>query len=403
MSYLIKNCNILDVINGTILKEKDVFIENNRFKNIYPNKSILEFPRDTVIIDASGMTLMPGLIDAHIHVCWSFCHDSKELLNTPYRYAMDVKKCLEKNLLSGITTVRDAGGATLEIKEMLKNGEIAGPNVFTCGSPISQTCGHGDFLDSEILKKFCASVEPLEIVDGVNNCIKAVRRQLRKSVDWIKVFAGGGLGSPLDPPNSLQFTEHELKAIVNASHDYNKKVFAHAHYEEAIKRAIECGIDSIEHATCATRELFELAIKNNTIFVPTVNLFFIEDFGNKQEVADKMKESASKMLELAKEYFDSMLIGSGSDAFVYANHGKGAHELVRRVELGWNEMMAIKSATHINAKILGVEKEIGTIEEGYKADLLIIDGNPLDNISILTNKDALKLIMKDGKIYKNNF
>ncbi|MEP7171426.1 MAG: amidohydrolase family protein [Bacteroidota bacterium] len=311
----------------------------------------------------------------------------------------------EKTLLAGFTTVRDLGGdVNISLREAVKKRIIKGPRIFTAGIPIGATGGHGDptigyrddlMGDPDITKG---------VANGADECRKAVRQQYKRGVDWIKVMATGGVLSLEKNGSGPQYSEDELKAIVETAKDLGLKVAAHAHGAEGIKRAVRAGVSSIEHGSFMDDECVELMKKSGTYYIPTllagssvtdsavVPGYFPEPIKTKtMGIAPAMK------ITFSKAYKAGVKIAFGTDAGVYP-HGCNAKELQLMVEYGMPAMIAIKCATLNAAELLDQKDNLGSIDIGKCADIIAVDGNPLNDIKIL---QEVKFVMKDGMVYKN--
>jgi imidazolonepropionase-like amidohydrolase len=407
---LFKNANLIDCVGLKAKPNSSVLIKNNRIESINPpEKSI---PKEVSIIDLKGQTLMPGLIDNHVHVAVTTEYlaiiQGKKNFGNAMKQAGEIQEALSKTLDGGFTTIRDVGGATADIRECINNKILKGPRILISGAMLSQTGGHADTrvsLNDKYGQAWSGLADNSIICDGKTEIIKAVREQLRKHVDWVKVIAGGGVLSPTDKLDTAQFSIEELKTIVETAFLEGTPVTAHCHSILSMKNAILAGIKCIEHATMMTDEILELAIKNNCVIIPTLSPAYDFDLATlTKEVREKAEYLIPKQEEYLTKVFkhrNELKIGSGTDTFGEVLAGKNARELKWKVKYGYTPIDAIISATKINAEILGLDKNIGTIEPGKIADLIVVDKNPLDNIEILQEPNNIKLVMLDGCIKKN--
>ncbi len=359
------------------------------------------------VIDLKNKTVLPGLIDCHVHIQSQYGKNSMldgfrlSDAEMAYRAAVYAKK----TLMAGFTTVRDLGGSGVNIalRNAINQGLAEGPYILTAGVAISATGGHMDEsvgLRDDIRK----TPGPEEgVANGKDELMKAVRYQFKKGADVIKIASTGGVLDLSKDGSGAQFTVEEIKAVVETAKDYGMRVACHAHGAEGIKRAILGGVTSIEHGTYMNDEDIELAKKYGAWYVPTIIAG--------KSVADSAKIPgffppviAAKATEVgpriqqtfAKAYKAGVKIAFGTDAGVYA-HGKNALEFQYMVEAGMPPMAAIQSATANAAELLGVSAERGSVTTGKTADLIAVDGDPLQDIKLLAN---ISFVMKEGKIYK---
>jgi imidazolonepropionase-like amidohydrolase len=358
-------------------------------------------------VDLKNKTVLPGLIDCHVHIQSQYGKNS--LLDgfrlsdadVAYRAAIYARK----TLLAGFTTVRDLGGSGVNIalRNAINQGLTEGPYILTAGTAISATGGHMDEsvgLRDDIRK----APGPEEgVANGKDELVKAVRYQFKKGADVIKIASTGGVLDLSKDGSGAQFTVEEIKAVVETAKDYGMAVACHAHGAEGIKRAILGGVTSIEHGTYMDDEDMQLAKQHGTWYVPTIIAgksvadsaripgFFPPVIAAKAtEVGPRIQQT------FAKAYKAGVKIAFGTDAGVYA-HGKNALEFQYMVEAGMPAMAAIQSATVNAANLLGISEERGTVAKGKMADLIAVEGDPLQEIKILTD---VRFVMKEGKIYK---
>ncbi len=406
-TIVLKNAKIIDGTGVDPIANRSVIIEGERIKEILPRAPI-HLPSNTCVIDCNRQTLLPGLIDAHVHIGAV----DVNIIDQQRRYSQSfltirALKILKETLDQGFTTARDCGGIDPGFREAVNQGLVQGPRLFVSGLPFSQTGGHGDFrLPTETFRppKYLAGLAT-KICDGVNEVRLHARDQLRQGVDFLKVMAGGGAMSPSDEIDTSQYSLGELKAIVFEAESANKYVSAHCYSDRSINNSINAGILSIEHGNLLTKTSAK-AIKNAKAFlVPTIITYEMisrmgKDLGvpeNNIRKINKAKEKALESLAIAKEV--GVKIASGSDLLGPMQVYKATElELKARV-LG--PMGAIVASTKTNAELLRQEKDLGTIEPGKLADMILVDGNPIKNIKIIQQyKNKITLIIKGGKIYK---
>ena len=367
-------------------------------------------PRDAQVIDVAGKTVLPGLIDAHTHLAAienGFGNNYED--NHPGGvYAFAVARNINSTLMCGFTTVRDAGGCDYSFKLSVEMGLIPGPRILTSQSFISQTGGHGDMRqrhDRSDPRPNHRLVPRPAIADGVPQVRAAAREQLRTGADQIKVMAGGGAASPTDPLDSAQFTVEELAAAVYEARAVKKPVMAHCYVPEGIKNCAEAGIHSIEHGNFLDEESAFLMKENGLFLVPTLTTYeLISRHGREQGISevtiDKInfaRGSGPQSVEIAMAA--GVSIGSGADVF-----GENSDRKTLELELKAAIMGSVKSlvsATKTNAELLGMAGDIGTIEAGKLADLIVVDGNPVDDIALLQDEKNITMVMQSGRLVKS--
>ncbi|HJY79756.1 MAG TPA: amidohydrolase family protein [Candidatus Binatia bacterium] len=413
-STLLTNALLIDGTGRAAVRGANVLVEGQSIKTVSPGP--LEVPPEVKRIDLGGRALLPGLIDAHVHVV--ITPDIAKLLSgggfpPAVIHAIQVKDALEKTLTAGFTTVRDAGGATQEIREAVEQGYINGPRLLLSCGVLSQTGGHGDFTPSHGSSGYGMASWGIgaqsAVCDGVPDVIKAARQQLKNGADWIKVMAGGGVMSPHDPLEAVQFTQDELRAAVGVAKSAGKEVMAHCHSPAAIRHAVLAGVRSIEHGTFITEELIELMAERGCALIPTLTVMNAFDPAGgganlpetqKRKMAEAVTRAGVSM-RLALANREKIQVGSGTDAFGGAMQGKNGEELVWKAQMGLSPMEAIVSATKVNAEIFGLADKLGTVAAGKWADLIVVDGNPLEDVQLFAQPDKVVMVMKEGKVLKD--
>ena len=385
----------------------DVLVENGRIVTVSSERIESD---GAVEIDLAGKTIMPGLIDCHMH---PFLTDMNlmKLEDTPVSLVTAQASVVLNRLLDrGFTTIRDAAGGDWGLKQAVDDGLIAGPRLFISGRALSQTGGHGDFRRRTDDSTMCSCSSALHltsrIADGVDQVRHAVRDELRKGADQIKIMVSGGVSSPFDPLEGCQFSMSEIEAAVDEATRAGTYVLAHAYSAEAITRALTAGVRTIEHANLIDVEAAELAAKKGAFVVPTLVAYeagarHAKSAGYSDAMLDKLKrvrESGLRSLEICKAA--GVPMGFGTD--IIGDQELHTQEFLLRAEvLPAHEIIA--SATRIGAEILRREGDLGVIAPGATADILVIDGNPLEDISLLAGHgEHLLAIMKDGRFHKNN-
>ncbi len=396
----------LIVGNGEVIKDAAIYIDAGKImkvdhsENVRPAGECKEF-------DARDYTIMPGMWDAHIHLIGARTMSILQWLAEPtgllaLRASADARKVLE----CGFTSVRDLGsGVSFYLKKAISEGSIIGPRIFAAGKMLSQTAGHGDvhsapehWVDHEGWLG--------EVCDGVDECRKAVRRQLRQGADVIKLCTTGGILSEIDLPHHSQFSMEELTVIVEEAHRFGKLVAAHAQGTEGIRDALKAGVDTIEHGIYLTDELADEMVEKNIIFVPTIAVISrIVQLGEELGVAEASLEKAKAAFKHHQESVrlaikKGVQIASGSDFLgpTLAPHGENALELRELQQAGMNAMDVIRAATDIASRTVGKQDVLGTIESEKIADILFIKGNPEKDINILTEASNVVTIMKNGRM-----
>ncbi|MCC2596309.1 amidohydrolase family protein [Pusillimonas sp. MFBS29] len=400
-----KHCTILHPETGSLEAGKCIVVENGRISAIADDSAAPE-----KAIDAKGLTVMPGMIDCHVHVIASDMDLGRNALLPNVLASFRSIPILRRMIERGFTTVRDAGGADYSLAQATETGLITGPRIFPSGRALSQTGGHGDFRARNDIIEPCACSQKVgaiaRVVDGVDNVRRAVREEIQKGATQIKIMASGGVASPNDPIHFLGYSEDEIIAIVEEASNAGTYVMAHAYTPQAIQRAIKCGVRTIEHGNLLDEATARIMVEHGAFLVPTTVTYdaLFNDgprFGFPPALMPKIEAVRSagiRALSIAHEAGVEMAFGSD---LLGKTHDQQANEFKIRADILGN-LEAIRSATTVAAKVLQREQELGVVKEGAYADLLFIDGNPLDDISVLLNQGSkLKAIMKNGEWVKN--
>jgi len=398
---------LIDTKSGTVLTNKTIVVSGNKIIAINDGFTEPSNNEDTVI-DLRSKTVMPGLIDMHVHI---------EGETNPNRYleaftlneadvAFNSSEIANRTLMAGFTTVRDLGGSgvNVSLRNAIRRGKIIGPRIFTAEKALGTTGGHADPTNG-VKKELMGDPGPKEgVVNGVDDARKAVRQRYKNGADWIKITATGGVLSVAKSGKNPQFTEEEIEAIVITAKDYGMKVAAHAHGDEGMQRAIRAGVTTIEHGTLMSETTMDLMIEYNAYLVPTITAG--------KYVTEKAKIPnyypaiiVPKALEIGpkiqKTFIDAynrgVNIAFGTDAGVFP-HGENGKEFGYMVEAGMPAIETIQSATITNAKVLEMENELGQIKVGFLADIIATNDDPTQNIYTMENA---VFVMKDGVVYKN--
>lgn len=404
MKIVIKNANLIDGVAKKPIKGVNVLVDDDKIAAVGPDADL---NGSGVTIDAEGMTVMPGMIDAHLHLMGIRAYNPVLVfVESPFlkatRGVADVKKLIE----AGFTSVRCAcSNLGIPLNEAIKEGTIPGPRIVASNFAISQTAGHGDahMLPQQWLTEPYVSAR---IADGPDECRKAVREQIRAGAGVIKIMTTGGVMSEKDAPTHAQFVDEEIAAMVEEAHRVGLKVMSHAQSKVGIELALRNGVDTIEHAIYLDNETIDLILEKNAVVVPTFAIVdALVNFGRMAGVPEyavkKGEESYKAHLESIRLAYESgvkLAVGTDFAGPPGVAHGDNAIELEIFVDkLGLTPMEAISSATRIGAEALGLEDEIGTIEPGKIADLLIVDGDPSKDIAILKDDTKIKAVMKAGR------
>ncbi len=382
---------------GTAPTLADLVIEDGRIAEVGPGLDGDER------IDVTGRCLLPGLFDCHTHVIYSSI-DMMSALQNPFSYRFfEAAQNLERTLAIGITTIRDAGGADLGIKQAVEDGLIRGPRMQISIRMISQTGGHGDdWMPCGVaIPSFGMAYPgvPATVVDGPDEMRKVVRELIRNGADVLKVATSGGVISPRDDPRHAHFTPAELEVLVSEAARAGRWVMAHAQGTEGIKNAIRAGIRSIDHGVYLDDEAIDLMLARGTYLVPTLIaptgvLTAVERGAQIPEVAQR---KAKEVIEIHRQSFRMAVqagvkIATGTDSAV-TPHGENLRELELMVDGGMSPQAALIATTATAAELMGLQDDLGTLEPGKRADVVVVDGDPLD---VKTLGERIEAVYKDG-------
>jgi imidazolonepropionase-like amidohydrolase len=412
MTTAIVNATIIDGTGRDPVTKGTVVVENDRITAVGAG---VEPPRDANVIDAAGATVMPGMIDCHVHLYGKTAPILERARMPVSLQLFHSAKNAKRTLDSGFTAVRDAGGSPQGFKMAIAEGLIPGPRMRIAVTHFSQTGGHGDgTLPSGVLfgagagNAGAGSEWPDNLVDGPDEVRKGVRLVLRAGADFIKISTTGGVMSPTDEPGHTAFNPEEIAAFVYEARAKGKTVMAHAQGTEGIKNAVFGGVESIEHCIYPDEETLAEMKKRGTFMVPTLvapiwvlryaerapDSLHPQSIRKAMEVSDAHKKAVTRALDAG------VRVAFGTDQGV-GPHGRNAEELGLMVEAGMTPMQAIVAVTKTASECIHMADEIGTLEPGKLADMLLVDGDPLSDVTMLMNRDKLLIIMQGGRQHKN--
>ena len=405
---LIHAGQLIDVANAQVDKNKTIVVENNRISAVEDGFVVRE---GATVIDLSEATLMPGLIDTHVHLDNELdppmSYSESYYMNSA-DYALRATVYARKTLEAGFTTVRDLGArdkdALFALRNAINTGIVPGPRIFAAGKSIATTGGHADPTNG-LRENLRGDPGPKEgVINGPEDAYKAVRQRYKDGSDVIKLTVTGGVLSLAKSGDNPQFTTDELDAVMAAANDYNFVVAVHAHGPEGMKRAVEAGVHSVEHGTYMTPEIMALMRERGTVYVPTILAGkwvarLAEQDGKLPDVVRPKAAAVGPTIQgtFAKAWQAGVPIVFGTDSGV-SPHGMNALEFGYMVEAGMPPIEAIRSATINAAALLRVSDEYGQIAPGFYADIVAVNGDPLSDI---TELESIDFVMKDGRVFKN--
>jgi imidazolonepropionase-like amidohydrolase len=404
---VIRNGLLIDGTGREPIQSATVLIEDGTITGVGEDNAV-DVPNGARVFDLDGHAVMPGLSDAHVHlgiVDLSVSAVQRESLAV---WTMKVRQVIEDALEMGFTTVRDAGGIDGGFAQAVSEGYIRGPRILPSGSPISQTGGHGDWrqrFQEEPLAAIPGLVAMPAICDGPDEVRQAARLQLRHGATQLKVMAAGGAMSPADELNTTQLTVEEMATAVYEAAAVGKIVMAHTYSPGSIGNALEAGVRSIEHGNFLDEATASKMKDHGAFLVPTLTTYelidrFGEQYGIPRFNLEKTREAKSgglKSVQIAMAA--GVKIGSGSDLLAAMQPHK-TMELSLKAKL-MEPMAAIVSATRTNSELFGMSDKLGTLEVGKWADIIVVQGNPLEDIERLRDKNNVKLVLKQGSVLKN--
>jgi len=400
----IRGPRLIDGRGAEPLDDAVVLIEGNKIVKVGQSRKV-EVPPEAEVLDATGKTVLPGLIDAHVHMMMTE-FDVQRMLTTPLSFTFyEAIQNMRATLEAGVTTVRDAGGADLGVKLAVERGLIAGPRMVISVGALSQTGGHGDDywpVGMEIQIYYPGS--PRLICDGPVEARRATRMAIRAGADVIKICSSGGVLSPTTEPDVAQFRMDELQAIVKEAHAAHKRVMSHAQSKAGIMNALKAGVESIEHGIYVDEECIELMLAQGTYLVPTLYapvavLEVAERTGRMPEYGLRKTRQVIEVHgeNVARAAAAGVKIAMGTDSGI-DGHGSNARELTQLTQVGLSPMQAIVASTKTAAECLAMGDKIGTLEPEKLADVLIVNGDPVADIKVLEDKSRIEVVIKDGQI-----
>lgn len=403
----IKAGKMIDVTSGKVLTNQIILINSDTITAV---GSKIDIPSDAQVIDFSNYTILPGLMDCHTHITGEPSGDyyADMFRTTSIDVAVKAHIYTERTLHAGFTTCRDVGAGDLvdvSLRNAINAGTIEGPRMLVACFPLGATGGHTDLCGFNPHIAFKGNEDFTTVADGVDEIRKRVRNNVKWGADVIKFCATAGVLSEEESVGAPQYSQEEMNALVEEAHMWGKKVAAHAHGTEGIKRAVIAGVNSIEHCSILDDEAIKLMKDKGTYMVPTMFAldYIIETYASKgfpeQTITKAKSISKQKIDGLAQAVKAGVKIAYGTDAGVMP-HGLNAKDFVYLVKAGMTPMEALQTATIHAADLLGITKEAGSITVGKHADIIAVESNPIDDISVLEN---VKFVMKEGVVYKNEF
>ncbi|TPX14576.1 uncharacterized protein E0L32_005268 [Thyridium curvatum] len=410
-AYVFSKANVIDVVTGSILNNVDVKVENGKITSI-SSAAPTTYSSDFQTIDCQGKYLCPGLIDSHVHL---MAVPGYEDLSKAFGNPADVSLLRQpyvcaQMLHRGFTTVRDCGGALFALKEAIEDGVFPGPRLFIAGHALSQAGGHADYRGPHDHSACCggATTGLGRLCNGVAECMAAVREEVRMGSDFIKIMGSGGVSSPTDRIDQLQFTGEEIRAIVECADNANVYVTAHAYTPRAIRHCVENGARGIEHGNFIDRPTAELLARKGVFLTPTLVTY--AEMSDPKWEGYLPQESAVKNVEVLKAGLEALQIASEAGVTLcYGSDLLGPLSAAQTYEFALRSkvlspLAVLQSATINPAKMLRHETELGQLKEGFAADILVLNKNPLDDVTIFDSpEENVLMIMKQGRIYKSRW
>ena len=379
---------IVDAVSEEIIEDGAVVVQEGRIVSVGPSRNL---PTAAEVVDLGDATLMPGLIDAHVHLVWSASAEPHEVVGRE-SLALTALRCAAnaaRHLRAGVTTVRDVGstaGLAIDVARAVELGVLPGPRVIAAGRAIAMTGGHGWFLGRE--------------ADGPEAVRHAVRDEMKSGAGCVKLMASGGVYGHAEEPGSPQLTVEEMRAGVEEAHKAGRKVAAHAYSVQAIENALEAGVDSIEHGSFIDQKTARRMRESGTYLVPTMSVYAAMDArGPELGAPEYIRRKTAEVLHASREAFRlaheaGVRIAAGTDCGAPGHpHGTLPEELMLMVESGASPIQALRFGTSAAADLLGLGDEVGSLEPGKRADLLAVGGDPTSEILALR---GVRMVLRDG-------
>lgn len=412
MNILLKNATVIDGVSEKQLNNYSILIEGKSIKKMAPAKEMIKFERqeNIKVIDCDGKTLMPGLIDAHTHLIYRNFSDamSIELNKSLEEATIDALLTARELINYGVTTVREVGtrgNISVIVRDAIKRGEFPGPEVYASSRIISTEGGLADFHPTHMYNQYPVEYGLGELILGVDEARRAVRKMLKDGVDWIKVECSGTGANPLCPAERNTLSYEEVTAVVEEARQNGVYVACHAESNASVKKASKAGVRTIEHGIYLDEEAIELMLMKNIYLVPTLGMYwaFVKN-GAQVGIPDAVIEGHKRTHEhhvrsihMAMEA--GVPIVAGSDAgMAHFPQGGVREEIESFVQIGMDKMEAVKTATSNAARCLNIEDKVGSLEEGKQADILILNENPLDDISLIKKEENVMSVIKEGEV-----
>lgn len=401
---VLHNATLLDGTGADPRTGVSVVVEGSAIARIGPTRE-LALPRDAQVIDLMGLYLLPGLTDAHVH--FGLTEPDGTTTRPLAAYALKVARFIEETLDQGFTTVRDAGGLDPAWAGAVTRGLLRGPRILPSGAFLSQTGGHGDFrasYEDAVQPPIAGLLAGSVLCDGPDAVRRAARDQLRRGATQIKVMASGGAASPTDPIEASQFIVDELRAAVEEAAVRDTYVLAHAYHPRSIANCLDAGVRSIEHGNLLDEETAYRMAREGVFLVPTLVTYEVlsrqgAELGLSAYSLEKLRKvmaTGEEAVRLAAEA--GVRIGSGSDLLGPMMTRKAEELVIKARILG--PMQAIVSATRVNAELFGLGDRIGSVAVGKEADLIAVEGDPLEDIATLADAERVRLVVKGGGVVK---
>lgn len=411
--YLFVNANVVDVAAGRILENWTVTTRQGRIQSVSPS-SLAPLRTGQIVIHCEGRYLCPGLFDAHVHLCAvpGYSDLSKAFGNPNDVHLLRQPYTATQMLHRGFTSIRDCGGAQFALKEAIEDGVFPGPRVFISGHALSQFGGHGDLRGSHEATGCCVDTHSNNqlgrLCNGVPECMAAVREEVRRGADFIKIMGSGGVASPTDKLEHLQFTSGEIQAMVECAKNAGTFVTAHAYTVKSIRHCIDNGVKGIEHGNFVDPPTAKVMAERGVYLTPT--LIAYAQMASERWNGYLPPESQAKNSQVLKSGLEALKIAS--DAGVTMCYGSDllgplgsaqTHEFALRSQV-LEPLQVLRSATINPAKMMGREDSIGQIKEGFQADVLVLSDNPFEDVTIFDRPEQHVLaVMKNGRVYKSRW